>query len=346
VTQPRDRFGLGWRAHIASELLDNLHHLDVLEIVGEHFFEAPPGAVKALGSLRPHVDLVLHGVSLGLASSRPVRPALVKKTADLFRRLKPTYWSEHLAFVRGGGFELNALAAPPRNALSVASTVRNIRRASEIVGRRPLVENAASVIEPPGSDRDQATWLVEVLSAADCDLLLDLHNVFANSVNSGFEPGEFLARIPGDRIAAVHLAGGEWHGPKEAALRLDTHRAVVPPQVYELLEEVGARSSRSLTVILEWDGDYPPVSRLLDQLERARECLERGRKRRRAAIPRTNAEAAALETILAKLYADPSERRKFLAKPRAKGISKSLIEELRAMDVRRVGLVAPEAERT
>jgi uncharacterized protein len=121
---------------------------------------------------------------------------------------------------------------------------------------------------------------------AHCALLLDLHNLYANSVNFGFDPYDFIARIPQEKICAVHLAGGRWIKAKNTGERrlLDDHLHDVPAAVYDLLEYVGAKRSLPLTVILERDGRYPPIEVLLNQLERARAALGRGRARQQTSL--------------------------------------------------------------
>jgi uncharacterized protein (UPF0276 family) len=109
-------------------------------------------------------------------------------------------------------------------------------------------------------------------------LLLDLHNLYANAVNFGEDPLSLLHRFPLARVAAVHLAGGVWiDGPGAARRLLDDHLHDVPAEVVALLRARGQAAPQPLTVILERDGRYPPMARLLDQLDAAREALAEGR---------------------------------------------------------------------
>jgi uncharacterized protein (UPF0276 family) len=188
-----------------------------------------------------------------------------------------------LAFVRGGGYEIGHLAAPPRTAATIEGAAKNLRSARQLIGTSPLVENIASLIDPPASRYDESAWIAEILSTSGCDLLLDLHNVYANALNFGFDPLDFLARIPVERIAAIHIAGGKWiaaeatPGTPQPQRLLDDHLHDVPEAVYDLLKEVGSRAPHPLTVILERDGCYPSMKELLDQLESARTALQQGR---------------------------------------------------------------------
>jgi uncharacterized protein len=277
-----DSFGLGWRPELAGAILTHVDRLDVVEVMADDFFDAPASRLRSLRTLGAQIPIVLHGVSLGLASAAPAEAARLARMKRVFAAARPRFWSEHLAFVRAGGVEIGHLAAPPRTPATVAGTAANVGRAAAIVGARPLLENVATLIEPPGSTMSEADWIAAALAASGCDLLLDLHNLHANAVNFGQDARAMLTRLPADRIAAVHLAGGRRIAGGKI---LDDHLHDVPPEVFDLLAEVGARVTRPLTVILERDGRYPPMATLLAQLDAARAALAVGRARldRRAA---------------------------------------------------------------
>jgi uncharacterized protein (UPF0276 family) len=230
--------------------------------------------LRTLGAQTP---ITLHGVSLGLASAVPVETRRLDDMARLCDEVAPQFWSEHLAFVRGGGIEIGHLAAPPRTEETIAGALANLARAKQIVGVAPHVENVATLIDPPGSDRDEASWLSPIVRNSESKLLLDLHNLHANALNFNFDAHEFIARIPAERISTIHLAGGKWIGRSGAQRLLDDHLHDVPDPVYELLEAVAARAPQPLTVIIERDGNFPSIESLLAQLDRARAAVARGR---------------------------------------------------------------------
>jgi uncharacterized protein len=273
-----DRVGLGWRRELATGILANLDRIDVVEVIADDFFDASQRERRSLRTLAAQTSVVLHGVTLGLASSVQVETKLLEKSARLFEEVRPDYWSEHLAFVRGGGIEIGHLTAAPRTLATIEGAAENLAKATKVVGVAPMVENIATLIEPPGSTFDEATWIAEILRATECDLLLDLHNLYANSMNFNYDPLNFLAQIPLERIKAIHLAGGKWVRAQGTRRLLDDHFHDVPDPVYQLLTEVGARALHPLTVILERDGNYPSMDCLLEQLDFARQALSQGRK--------------------------------------------------------------------
>ncbi|MGA2046299.1 MAG: DUF692 family multinuclear iron-containing protein [Terracidiphilus sp.] len=279
----QDLVGMGWRPDLATGILSNLDRIDVLEVIAEDFYETSAGT-SALKSLAKQVPVTIHGVSLGMASASPVDCKRLEKMARLVDRVQPESWSEHLAFVRAGDIEIGHLAAPPMTSDTIECTAANLVAAEAIVGLPPLMENIATLIYPPASDRDEPAWLSETMTAANGQLLLDLHNLFANSINFGLDPKEFLARLPADRIYGVHISGGQWIDAGDAERRriLDDHRHDPPDPVYELLADLASQCPNRLTVILERDGDYPPMEHLLAQIDRARSALRRGRVSYRA----------------------------------------------------------------
>jgi uncharacterized protein (UPF0276 family) len=277
-----DRFGLGWRPELAAGILSNLDRIDVVEVIADDYFDAPKSKRRALKTLAIQVPVALHGVSLGLASSVSVEATRLEQPARLVEEIQPEFWSEHLAFVRGGGIEIGHLAAPPRTAATIDGAARNLAAVRKIVGVLPLVENIATLIDPPGSTLSEADWTRDIPAAANCALLFDLHNLYANSVNFGFDPYDFIDRMPQEKIHAIHLAGGRWIKAKTTDERrlLDDHLHDVPAAMYDLLEYIGTKTSHPLTVILERDGRYPSIEVLLNQLDRARDALRRGRTKR------------------------------------------------------------------
>jgi uncharacterized protein len=276
----KDRVGLGWRPELAAATLRHLDVVDVVEVIADDWFDASTRRLRALRRLASEVPVVLHGIELGLASCSPADGRRLDAMARVVDAVRPAFWSEHLSFVRAGGYEIGHLAAPPRTADTIEGTAANIERARRAVGSAPLLENVATLVEPPGG-LGEAEWVAGTLEASGATLLLDLHNLHANAVNFGFDPRAFLDGIPTHRIGAIHLAGGRWITARDGKPRLvDDHLHDVPGDVFELLEEVAARVAHPLTVIVERDGSYPPFAVLQAQIEAARRALATGRARR------------------------------------------------------------------
>jgi hypothetical protein len=162
----------------------------------------------------------------------------------------------------------------------VEGAARNIWRAASVVGRAPLLENVATIVQPPGT-MNEAEWTSAVLDASGGLLLLDLHNLHANATNFAFDARRFVDQTAPRGPSLVHLAGGRLIPAGDGSLRiLDDHLHATPEPVFELLEHVAERAQGPLTVVLERDGRYPSIEELLLELTRAREALAKGRERK------------------------------------------------------------------
>lgn len=275
-----DRVGLGWRGELAASILERLDAIDLLEVIAEDWTHAPRGEQRALAALGRERPIFLHGVAMGLASSHPVDPQRLDDMARLVEVVRPELWSEHLAFVRAGGVEIGHLAAPPRTAAGVDGTLENLRRAARVVGTLPVLENIATLVDPPASTLDEPAWTRAIVEGSGAPMLLDLHNLYANAVNFGHDSMAMLHAMPLESVRLVHLSGGRWLTPHGAPPRLlDDHLNDVPDPVYGLLAALAARAQGELTVILERDGNYPAIGHLVAQLDRARQALAEGRAR-------------------------------------------------------------------
>ena len=278
-----DRVGIGWRGELAAGIFAHIEHIDLLEIIADDHFHDSPRELRALKTLATQTPITVHGVAMGLAGSEATETRRMDNMARLVVALQPASWSEHLAFVRAGGVEIWHLAAPPRTNQNVDAAIANIERASAIVGRAPLMENIATLIDPPASTLDEATWVSNIITGSNAGLLLDLHNLYANACNFGIDPAELLLRFPLHRVQAVHLSGGKWvaepaPNPEKRMRLLDDHLHDVPPSVFALLALLAQHAPQPLDVIIERDGEYPTFDSLLAQLEAARSALQLGRQ--------------------------------------------------------------------
>jgi uncharacterized protein (UPF0276 family) len=277
-----DRVGLAWRDELAAQIFLHLDSIDHLEVIAEREMSASRRRRDALRDLASQIPLSLHGVSLGLASSVSVSDARLERIARLVEHVQPDHWSEHLSFVRAGGIEIGHLAAAPYAPPTLAGALRNLERASEIVGALPQMENIATLLTPPGSCWTESEFICRVLRGAGAPMLLDLHNLYANACNANEDPFTALDSLPLERVSSVHLSGGHWEDVPDGCCRLiDDHIHDPPPQVYELLEALASKAPNHLTVIIERDGHYPDFAALLEQIARSREALAAGRARRR-----------------------------------------------------------------
>ncbi len=258
--------GLGWRAQLGPGILQQRARIDVLEIVADHFLDAPAETLAELDLLRAHFTIIPHALDLSLGSADGVDGAYLERLAALIARLDPPWWSEHLAFTRAGGVRIGHLMPLPRTRGAVAVVARNVAQVARTIRSPLLLENSAALFTLPGA-MDPAEFLHAVVDATGCGLLLDLANLHADAVNHGGDARALLARLPVERVAQLHLAGGD----HERGVLVDSHASAVAEPVWELAEEVLARAPVR-AAILERDARFAGVGPLLDELDRLRAC--------------------------------------------------------------------------
>jgi uncharacterized protein (UPF0276 family) len=261
ITHETYGVGIGWRPEIAG-FVAGLPGLRFAEVVAESVHahgDLPIGLGELIES---GVTVVPHGVKLSLGGAEPVEPARVQHLAAVARRLGAPLVSEHIAFVRVNGVEAGHLLPIPRSREAVHAIVANVRRTQAELDVPIALEPIAALFDWPDDELDEGGFLSEILDRTGALLLLDVANVYANALNRGSDPAALFDRLPLDRIAYVHVAGGAEHD----GLYHDTHTDAVPQPVLDLTADLCARQ-RPPAVMLERDGDYPPAADLRDELD-------------------------------------------------------------------------------
>lgn len=271
---PQLGLGVGWRPELALAI-DRRNDLGFVEVLAEDL--DPRGELPAaILRLRERgVAVVPHGVSLSLGGAEPPDPRRLEALAALAKRFDAPLVSEHLSFVRGGGIESGHLMPLPRTRDMLDVIVENVKQAKAALPVPLALENVACLLEWPGAEMDEAEFLREVLERADVPLLLDVENVYANARNHGYDAVAFLERLPLERIAYVHIAGGSERG----GLYHDTHCHPIPAAVLDLLAELAARAAVP-GVMLERDDDFAPEAEFNAELDAIAAAVRRGSARR------------------------------------------------------------------
>jgi uncharacterized protein len=262
--------GLGYREPFRSELFLHRRGVDFLEITVDHFFDASMEKGDELALLAEHFTLIPHGLNLSLGTAEGLDPAYLEQFAALVERIDPPWWSEHIAFTRAGGVEIGHLTPLPftREALNVLC--RNIETARQRIGVPLILENISFTVNLPGAEMSEAEFISEALERTDCGLLLDVTNLYTNSVNHGYDPLAFLEALPLERVVQLHFTGGFEHD----GLLIDSHSEPAPPAVWSLLEAVVQRAPVR-GIVLERDENLPAFAELLGEVARARTILQR-----------------------------------------------------------------------
>lgn len=260
-------FGVGYHSEWLADLREAPAEVGCVEIIADDFLGAPPARRAEVECLRGLYPVLPHLIHPAPGNAAPPDRATVDAVAQLVERLQPPWISFHLAFTGSPGRPLGHLATLPFTREAAATAVRNLRAWSAALGMPVIVENVTCGVTLPG-EMDEAEFLCRVLEGAEAGLLLDLHNVHTNAVNEGSCAGDFLERLPLDRVTQLHLGGGH----EEDGYRIDSHAAACPREVWDLLEWVAGRV-RPRAVTLEWDTRRPAFSVIREELARAAGCF-------------------------------------------------------------------------
>ena len=242
---------------------------DYLEVAPENWIDVGGRFGRLFRSLSERVPLVCHGLSLDIGGPAPLNEPFLERVRTFLDEYRIRCYSEHLSYCADSGYLYDLLPIPFTEE-AVRYVAARIRRAQDILGRRLAIENV-SYYAAPGKEMDELDFVKAVLEEADCDLLLDVNNIYVNSINHRYDPLEFLKALPGERIAYAHVAG---HYVEAEDLRIDTHGAAVIAPVWELLEEAYRRFGVFPTLV-ERDFNIPPLPRLLEETETVRRLQEK-----------------------------------------------------------------------
>jgi hypothetical protein len=258
--------GLGLRRELIPDLRSGIPDtIDFFELAPENWMEIGGVRRKDLRFIAEQRPIIAHGLSLSLGGPAPLDEEFLKRIKRFLDEYQIGLYTEHLSWCSDNG-HLYDLLPIPNTGEAVKHVAARIRRTQDILERRIAVENASYYAAPPSAEMSEPDFIREVVEEANCDLHLDVNNVYVNSVNFSFDPWEFIERLPLERVAYIHVAG---HYNEEQDLIIDTHGAEVIDPVWDLLDRTFGRVGTPPT-LLERDFNIPPLAELTAEVEQIR----------------------------------------------------------------------------
>ena len=258
-------FGIGLRNHHTAQILADGPPLDWLEIVSENYMVPGGPQLRLLDRLRERYPIVMHGVSLSIASTDEQDDGYLVALKALADRLQPRWISDHLCWTGVHGRNLHDLLPIPYTQESLDHIARRVDRTQDILGRALILENVSAYVRFNQSEMTEWEFINELTRRTGCWLLLDISNVHVNAFNHGFDPRLFLAGLPADRVVQFHLAGHRDSGTH----LIDTHDRPVSEDVWDLYAEALRRFGPVSTTI-ERDDDASSLGEIVAEVERSR----------------------------------------------------------------------------
>ncbi|WP_338367261.1 DUF692 domain-containing protein [uncultured Pseudoalteromonas sp.] len=254
--------GLGLRREMLDELLEHTpKQIDFMEVAPENWLKLGGRFKKQFKTLTDTNNFVCHGLSLSIGSPEPLDTEFVKSLKTFFDQHNIKLFSEHLSYCSGKGHMYDLMPIPFTEE-AIAHVVPRIRQVQDILERHIAIENV-SYYAAPGQELSELEFTNTILEQADCKLLLDVNNIFVNSVNHGYNAEAFLTGLPSERIAYGHVAG---HYNEADDLIVDTHGADVIDPVWKLLEKA-YQAHGVFPTLLERDFNIPSINELIKELD-------------------------------------------------------------------------------
>jgi hypothetical protein len=258
--------GLGLRRGLLAGLQAcSASELDFLEVAPENWIGVGGRLGKQLRALTERLPFLCHGLSLNLGGFAPLDIELLKAIKGFLDQHGIVGYSEHLSACADHA-QLYDLMPLPFSEEAVERIAERVRLVQDVLERPLIIENVSAYAQLPG-ELDEAAFVCAVLERADCQLLLDVNNVFVNSINFNFDAQAYIASMPSARIAYLHVAG---HYDQASDLKIDTHGAAVIDPVWALLEHTYAVHGVRPT-LLERDFNFPPMAELYGEVARIRQ---------------------------------------------------------------------------
>lgn len=257
-------FGLGLRREHYRHVMTERPPVGWFEVISENFMGPGGNPRRVLEAVRRDYPVVLHGVSLSIGSVDPLDRRYLDDLNTLACAIEPAWISDHLCWGSAHGMYAHDLLPIPYTEEALAHVTARVGAVQEHLGRRILLENPSSYLALKGAEMTEWAFLAELAARADCGILLDVNNIYVSAHNHGFDPYEYLAGIPAERVGQIHLAGHT----DEGNLLIDTHDGRVCSEVWALYAEAIARFGARSTMI-EWDANVPEFQVLQDELAHA-----------------------------------------------------------------------------
>ncbi|WP_372747274.1 DUF692 domain-containing protein [Litorivivens sp.] len=262
--------GLGLRRAISGALKAIAPgDVDFMEVAPENWMHLGGRLRKDFDYFADRYPIYLHGLSLNIGGVAPLDRELLLSIREFMRDYQCPLYTEHLTYCADEG-QLYDLMPIPFTEAAVRHVSDRVKEVQDVLGQQIALENA-SYYAAPGQEMSESDFIRAVLESADCKLLLDVNNIYVNSINHRYDPLVFMDALPLERACYLHIAG---HYEEAEDLRVDTHGADVIEPVWALLDAAYDRLG-VLPTLVERDFNFPPMAELLGEVARVRAAQRR-----------------------------------------------------------------------
>ena len=258
-------FGLGLRHQHYNDILTGNPPVDWFEAISENYFAPGGRPIQTLMRIRDRYPVVLHGVSLSIATTAPLDTSYLTRLKNLAAKVEPKWVSDHLCWTGVHGYNMHDLLPIPYTKEALDHVCDRVDQVQNFLGRRIALENVSTYVAFAGSEMSEWEFISEMARRTGCWLIFDVNNVFVSTFNHGWDAQAFIDGVPADRIIQFHLAGHE-HNLTHI---IDTHGAAVTDAVWDLYA-AAVRRFGPVSTMIERDDNIPPLAEVVAELEHAR----------------------------------------------------------------------------
>jgi uncharacterized protein (UPF0276 family) len=262
--------GLGLRTVHYARIAETRPEVDWFEILSENYMQTAGRPLEWLDAIADRYPVAMHGVSLSIGSTDPLDRAYLAELRSLRDRVRACWVSDHMCWTGVGGKNTHDLLPMPYTEEALRHVAGRVRAVQDFLGAPLALENPSTYVEFEDSEMPEWEFMARLAEEADCALLLDVNNVYVSAYNHGFDPLEYLAAVPFDRVVQLHVAGHTHHGSHI----VDSHIGPVIDAVWRLLGEAWKKAGGA-SVLLEWDAEIPGFEETHAEALRAKEFIGR-----------------------------------------------------------------------
>lgn len=261
--------GVGLRsAHFDIFLSEKPPKINWLEIVADNYLGASSIHFDIVSEIAKNYPVVMHCLNCGIGNSDPINLAYCAQIKKMANVLKPEWISDHLCWTALDGIHTHALLPLPFTTKIVKKVADNIKRLQDFFGLPFLIENITAYVRSPVDELDEAAFLNEIANHSDCHILLDINNLYINSVNHNESIDLFLNELDATRVLQYHLGGHQ----SDAGFLIDTHNQSIAQVVWDLYQKILVKIGRHPTCV-EWDEQIPEWLVLNSEVERISQAI-------------------------------------------------------------------------
>ncbi|VAW92443.1 Uncharacterized protein conserved in bacteria, NMA0228-like [hydrothermal vent metagenome] len=244
--------GVGLRANHFKYIDKNRPNIPWFEVLIDNYMMDAGSSLHYLAKAAEAYPLTFHGVGMSLGSTDKLNIGYLSTLKDLIKKFRPVYVSDHLCWTSVNGYHSHDLLPLPYTDEAVQLLIKHIQQTQDFLEQRILIENVSSYLTFKDSAMQEWEFLTVVAEEADCDILLDINNIYVSAANHNIDAMVYLKHIPVERVKEMHLAGYTDMGTH----LLDTHGEAVHEPVWELYEKA-LNKFGGIPTLIEWDNDIP-----------------------------------------------------------------------------------------